>query len=241
MKLAHSGGSPGNFFVRKDKTTDRGGYQNKRDGADNCVSKEGKTPSVEDGRGVLSMNKILKYPQTGGSPGVFFARHDKNICHGGFQTRKKVKKKSIPEALATKTFITGREVLSMNKNLIIPQTGGSPGVFPARQDKKKGHGGVQTRKTVADKSISEAVTTTSFGAGRGVSVKKKKLKLEQRRKSPGVFFSAKTKHLKLTPTVAEVLAKFWLVLLSTINNWLATHRGDTSQKNHLGSIGLWKH
>ena len=59
LKLAHSGGSPGNFFVRKDETTDRGAYQKKRYGADNCVSEEGKTLSVEDGRGVLSMNKIL--------------------------------------------------------------------------------------------------------------------------------------------------------------------------------------
>ena len=88
LKLAHSNGSPGNFFVRKEKTSDRGANQKKRDGADNCVSEEGKTTSVEDGRGVLSMNKNLKLPQTGGSPGIFPARNDKTICQGGGSNKK---------------------------------------------------------------------------------------------------------------------------------------------------------
>ena len=60
------------------------------------------------------MNKDLKLPQNGRSPGVCFARHDKNIFHGGFQTRKTVEDKSIPEAVATTNFEAGREVLSMN-------------------------------------------------------------------------------------------------------------------------------
>ena len=38
LKLAHSDGSPGNFFVRKYKTSDRGANQKKKDGADNRVS-----------------------------------------------------------------------------------------------------------------------------------------------------------------------------------------------------------
>ena len=87
---------------------------------------------------------------------------------------------------------------------------------------------------MADKSIPEAVKTTSFGAGRGVSVKENILKRAQSGGSPGVFFSSNTKKLKLLPTVAEALAKFLLVLLSTINNWLAPHRGNTSRKNHFG-------
>ena len=127
FKLAHSGGSPGNLFVRKDKTTDMGAYPKKRDGAYNGISEECTTPSFEDGREVLSMNKNLKLPQTGGSPGVFFARHDKKNCHGGFQTRKTVEDKSISEAVATTSFGTVRGVLSINKNLKLPQTGGIPG------------------------------------------------------------------------------------------------------------------
>ena len=120
MKLAHSGGSPGNFFVRKDETTDRGAYQKKRDGADNRISEECTTPSFEDSRRVLSMNKNLKLPQSGGSPGVFPGRHDKNISHGGFQTRNTVEDKIISEAVATTSFGGGRGVLPMNKNLKQP-------------------------------------------------------------------------------------------------------------------------
>ena len=116
--------------------------------------------------------------------------------------------KSIPEAVATTSFGAGREVLSMNKILKIPQTGGSPAVFSARKDKNICHGRVQKRKTVADKSISKAVTTPSFGAGRGFSVKKKKSKHDQRGGIPGVFFSAETKQLKLPITVPEALVKF---------------------------------
>ena len=59
-----------------------------------------------------------------------------------------------------------------NKNLKLPQTGGSPGFFSPDKTKTLVRGGVQKRKTVVDKSISEGVITTSFGAGRGVSVRK---------------------------------------------------------------------
>ena len=107
---------------------------------------------------------------------------------GGVQTRKTVEDKSIPEAVATTSFGAGREVLSMNKILKIPQTGGSPAVFSARKDKNICHGRVQKRKTVADKSISKAVTTPSFGAGRGFSVKKKNQNMTNVAESLAFFF-----------------------------------------------------
>ena len=59
-----------------------------------------------------------------------------------------------------------------------------------------------------DTNISEAIKTPSFGDGRGVSVKIKKLKLAQNGASPCVFFPDKKKRLKLLPIVAEALAKF---------------------------------
>ena len=55
-------------------------------------------------------------------------------------------------------------------------------------------GCVQKRKTVVNKSISEEVIGTSFGAGRGVSVSKKHLKLPQAGGSPGDFFSRQDKN-----------------------------------------------
>ena len=104
---------------------------------------------------------------------MFFSPNTTKHLSGGVSNDKTVEDKSISEAVATTSFGAGRGVLSVVKILKLPQTGGIPGVFFARQDKNICHGRVQKRKTVADKSISEAVTTTSFGAGRGVSVKQK--------------------------------------------------------------------
>ena len=59
---------------------------------------------------------------------------------------------------------------------------------------------------MGDKSISEAISTPSFGDGRGVSVKKKIETCPNLRK-PLFFFLNETKRLKLLPTVAEALAK----------------------------------
>ena len=47
------------------------------------ISEAVATTSFGGGRGVLPMNKNLKQPQTGRSPGVFFAIQDRNIFHGG--------------------------------------------------------------------------------------------------------------------------------------------------------------
>ena len=44
LKLAHSGESPGNVFVKKDETTDRGAYQKKRDGRIIVYQKKAKPP-----------------------------------------------------------------------------------------------------------------------------------------------------------------------------------------------------
>ena len=61
----------------------------------------------------------------------------------------------------------------MYKNLKLPQSGASPGVYFSREDKNIVHGVFQKKKDAAEKSISEAITSKSFGADRGVSVKKK--------------------------------------------------------------------
>ena len=61
----------------------------------------------------------------------------------------------------------------MNKNLKLAQSGASPSIYFVRQDKNIFHGVFPKKKDRADKSISEAITTPSFGDGRGVSVKKK--------------------------------------------------------------------
>ena len=57
--------------------------------------------------------------------------------------------------------------------LKLPQTGRSPGDFFVRQDKNIYQDGFQKKKKGRDKSISEGVTRTSLGKGRGGSVKKK--------------------------------------------------------------------
>ena len=62
----------------------------------------------------------------------------------------------------------------------------------------------------ADNIISKSSTTPSFGDVRGV-YSKIFLKTAQSGASPCVFFR-KDKKLKLLPTVAEALEKFWLAL-----------------------------
>ena len=75
-----------------------------------------------------------------------------------------------PEARPTPS---GREVggsADKNKILKSPQTGGSPGIFLAREDATSGQGGVHKKETGVDRSISEGVLTTNIGARRGGSV-----------------------------------------------------------------------
>ena len=95
----------------------------------------------------------------------------KALMREGFK-RKTVVNKSISEGVITISFGVGRGVSDSKNILKLPQTGGSSGNCFARQDKNSCQGGFQKRKTVGDTSISERVTTTSFGAGRGVSAKK---------------------------------------------------------------------
>ena len=82
----------------------------------------------------------------------------------------------------------------MNKNLKLPKSGASPGVFFARQDKTIVHGVFKKKKDVADKCILEAITTTSFGTGRGVSVKKKIEASPNWRKPWRFFCQTRQKH-----------------------------------------------
>ena len=75
----------------------------------------------------------LKLPQTGGSPGGFFVRQDKNIYQDGCQGKKTGRDKSISEGFTRTSLGTGRGGSVKKNNLKLPQTGGSPGDFFARQ------------------------------------------------------------------------------------------------------------
>ena len=80
--------------------------------------------------------------------------------------------KSIPEGVLTTSFGAGRGGSVKKSFLKLPQTGGSPGDFFVRQDKNIYQDGFQKKKTGRGKSISEGVTRTSLGTGRGGSMKK---------------------------------------------------------------------
>ena len=103
---------------------------------------------------------------------AFFDKQDKNIVHGVFQ-KKKTWRKRVSQRRSQQQVLGPVEVFLSRKNLKLPQSDASPGVFFARQDKTIVHGVFKKKKDVADKCILEAITTTSFGTGRGVSVKKK--------------------------------------------------------------------
>ena len=90
----------------------------------------------------------------------------------GFHSRKREEDNRKSEARPTPSR---REVRDSSDNffLKIPQTGGSPGIFFAREHENSGQGEVQKKETGVERSISEGGLTTSFGAGRGGSLKKK--------------------------------------------------------------------
>ena len=87
----------------------------------------------------------------------------------------------------------GGEVTLIIKKLKSPQPCGSPGVFFAREDESSSQGEVQKKESGVDRSISEGVLTTIFGARGGGSLKKTILKPPQRGGSPGDFSSVKTR------------------------------------------------
>ena len=98
--------NPWQFFFRQDKTTVRGAYLKKRDGMDNRISEECTTPSFEDGRRVLSMNKNLKLPQSGASPCFFLPDKTKTLFMGCFKRKKAWRtrvsqRRSQPQSLGT--------------------------------------------------------------------------------------------------------------------------------------------
>ena len=101
-------------FSDKTKPLLGGAYQKKRDRADNCISEEFTTPIFEDGRRVLSMNKNLKLPQSGASPGVFLPDKTKKMFMGCFK-KKNVGDKSISEVITTTSFRTSRGVFVKKK------------------------------------------------------------------------------------------------------------------------------
>ena len=71
MKPPQTGGSPGDFFVDQDKNSYQDGSHKKTLGRGESISEEVKGTSLGLGRGGSRKIKILKLPQTGGSPGDF--------------------------------------------------------------------------------------------------------------------------------------------------------------------------
>ena len=78
--------------------------------------------------------------------------------------------------------------------LKIPQTGGSPGIFFAREHENSVQGEVQKKETGVERSISEGGLTTSFGAGRGGSLKKK-IDTSPNWREPWRFFAKQDKNM----------------------------------------------
>ena len=76
MKPSQTGGSPGDFFVDQDKNRYQDGYHKKKLGRDESISEGVKGTSLGPGIGGSRKIKISKLPQTGGSPGDFFARQE---------------------------------------------------------------------------------------------------------------------------------------------------------------------
>ena len=91
------------------------------------------------------------------------------------------------EARPTPSRREGRGSADYKTNLKSPQTRGSPGVFFAREDKISSQGEVQKTKPGVDRSSSEGVLTTTFGARGGVSLMKLFFKPPQTGGSPGNF------------------------------------------------------
>ena len=89
----------------------------------------------------------------------------------GVHSRKREGEARKPEAIPTPSRREVGGSTDKNKFLKSPQVCGSPGVFLTREDEKSVQGGVHKKETGVDRSISEGVLTTSFGAGRGSSVK----------------------------------------------------------------------
>ena len=107
--------------------------------------------------------------------------------------------RSISEGVLTTIFGDGRGGSVKKKYLKLPQTGGSPDGFFVRQDKNIYQDGFQKKITGRDKSISEGVTRTSLGNGRGGSVEKQNLKLLQTGGSPGDYFARQQKIIQTSP------------------------------------------
>ena len=74
LKPPKTGGSPDGFFVDQDKNSSQDGSNKKKLGREESVSDGVKITSL--GRGGSRKIKFSKIPQTGGSPGEFFARQE---------------------------------------------------------------------------------------------------------------------------------------------------------------------
>ena len=136
MKLAHSGRSPGRFFFGKDENTVRAVYQNKRYGVDNRISEECTTTSFEDGRGVLSMNKILKLPQSGASSCIFLPDKSKTLFMGCFK-RKNTWRTRVSQRRSQTQVLGTVEVFLSRIFLKLAQSGANPCVFSDKTKRLK--------------------------------------------------------------------------------------------------------
>ena len=76
LKTPKTGGSPGNFFADQDKNSSQEAHTKKKLGRDASVSEGVKGTSLGPGIGGSRNIKFSENPQTGGSPGDFFARQE---------------------------------------------------------------------------------------------------------------------------------------------------------------------
>ena len=92
------------------------------------------TTSLGDRRAVSLRKLFLKPPQTGGRPGDFFVDQDKNSYQDGSSKEKLGRDKSVSEGVKGTSLGPGRGGSRKINFLKLPQTGGSPGDFFARQE-----------------------------------------------------------------------------------------------------------
>ena len=88
LKGPQTGGSPDVFFAREDENSGQGQVQKKERGVDRSISEGGLMTSFGDRRGGSLKEEKLKPPQTGRSPGDFFAKQDNNMYQEELKKKK---------------------------------------------------------------------------------------------------------------------------------------------------------
>ena len=109
--------------------------QKKKSGRDRSIPEGVGTTSLGARRAVSLRKYFLKPPKTGRSPGDFFVDQDKNSYQDGSNKKKLGRDKSVSEGVKGKILGPGRGGSRKIKFSKMPQNGGSPGDFFARQEK----------------------------------------------------------------------------------------------------------